>query len=134
MAHFIVKGAITHSMNKVLISINPLIARPRFTSNHYNEANINYNSYCLEVANQTRTRIQFQHLGSLLGGMSALHGYIDCKCSTIPFPSTTSCNIIPAAASIARRPLEISLVCITNSSLGFFGLKQRGSNPTFPGS
>mmetsp|Transcript_23168 Transcript_23168/g.64221 ORF Transcript_23168/g.64221 Transcript_23168/m.64221 type:complete len:225 (+) Transcript_23168:329-1003(+) len=51
----------------------------------------------------------------------------------IPFPSTNSWAMNPAAASIARRPFWSSLVCMRRNSSGSVGLRPRGSKPMSPG-
>jgi hypothetical protein len=55
------------------------------------------------------------------------------KCSKIPLPSTNSCAMKPAAASMARRPFCSSLVCIISNSSGSLGFKPSGSKPMSPG-
>jgi len=47
--------------------------------------------------------------------------------SKIFSPSTSSCAIMPAAPSIPRRPLLISLFCMALSSAGSVGLRPNGS-------
>ena len=46
----------------------------------------------------------------------------------------SSWAIMPAAASMARRPLFSSLFCIWRSSAAFCGLRPSGSNPKSPAS
>merc|ERR1712232_1399125 len=61
------------------------------------------------------------------------HGDIAPAHRKIFWRDTCSCAIAPATASIARRPLEISLFCNSNNSLSFLGFIPSGSKPRSPG-
>merc|ERR1719329_1984858 len=76
--------------------------------------------------------INSQNVPQVLQQMHHQYNYEE-KCSMIPFPSTNSCAMNPAAANMARRPFCNSFVCKILNSSSSAGLRLSGSNPISPG-